>query len=302
MADSFGESMGRVVTHPLASGVAPDWASGWGEDEFGPFASLSRGGIRQRFRWLPPAEFQCGSPKDEEGRFSDEMLVTAKLTRGLWIGDTPCTNALWAAVMGTDPESSDMAEHPVTRVSWKDIQAFMHELNERPGVDAFRLPTDAEWEYACRGGTEGEHYGIDLGLVVGDVAWYLGNSGGQTHRVGLKLSNRFGLYDTLGNVDEWVADAATYDVDTGEVRGDFGGVDAWSRSGEERVIRGGSWGAPPQYVRAAYRDALLPGGRDDDLGFRLARGQGVQASTGGGARGAGRATEPEPGHLHGGQQ
>ena len=148
--------------HPLALGTGPGWADAWGEDrQFGPFVILELprpgGGapVRQRWRWVPPGSFVMGSPPDEPGRFKDEgpeHWVT--LTRGYWIADTPCTQAFWEAVMGENPSHFRDPLRPVEQVSWDDVQVFLGRLNERvPGLQA-TLPTEAQWEYACRAGSQ----------------------------------------------------------------------------------------------------------------------------------------------------
>ena len=140
--------------HPLADGLPEPWAAEWGEDRFGPFMSFAVGGVVQRMRWIPPGTFLMGSPEGEAGRYDDEgPQHEVELRHGLWLGETPCTQALWQAVMGGNPSSFVHEDRPVEQVSWDDCQSFLGRLDALvPGIEA-RLPTEAEWEYACRGGT-----------------------------------------------------------------------------------------------------------------------------------------------------
>ncbi|MEM7244513.1 MAG: formylglycine-generating enzyme family protein [Acidobacteriota bacterium] len=251
--------------HPLERGLPPAWASEWGEDEHGPFVAFEVEGVRQGLRWIPRGRFRMGSPEDEEERAPWEMPVhDVTLNEGLWLADTPCTQALWQAVMGENPSQfSGEPERPVEQVSWGDCQVFFERLEQHvPGLQA-RLPTEAEWERACRaGGNDARHGALD------DVAWYRQNSEGTTHQVGLKQPNAWGLHDMLGNVFEWCSD---WFVDGGlsEAVSDPTGPEM----GTNRTIRGGSSADAAGGCRAAYRFGAHPGDRWYDQGFRLSRGQ-----------------------------
>ncbi|MCB9545787.1 MAG: formylglycine-generating enzyme family protein [Myxococcales bacterium] len=242
--------------------MPPPWAEGYGYDAFGPLAEIYVGDVCQRFRWAPPGQFMMGSPNDEEGRWGSEVQHPVELTAGFWLADTPVTQALWAAVMDGNPARFKGPDRPVEQVSWDDAQAFIARLNtQQPGL-ALSLPTEAQWEHACRAGTDGPRYG-DLDAV----AWWEGNSGGQTQPVGQKQPNPWGLYDMLGNVWEWCADwlgahGTTLQVDP-----------AGPAGGSVRVYRGGSWSDSARSVRAACRHGNSPGRRHGLLGFRLSRGQ-----------------------------
>lgn len=290
--------MARVRSHPLERGEPPAWASLWGEDRFGVFAGFGVGRVEQRMRWIPPGTFWMGSPADEEGRDDDEERHEVTLTRGYWLADTPCTQALWQEVTGGNPSEFPSPERPVERVSWEDVQEFLAQLERRiPGLLP-RLPSEAEWESACRAATTRATYGGELEIVgvnhapgLDAIAWYAGNSGvdldlgkegrdssgwpekqyphrtAATRKVATKAPNPWGLYDMLGNVWEWCGDwYGPYG--TGSVI-DPAGPD----QGSVRVIRGGSWGSLARVVRAAYRDFVPPSDRWVALGFRLARGQ-----------------------------
>ncbi|MFO0759351.1 MAG: formylglycine-generating enzyme family protein [Byssovorax sp.] len=222
-------------------------------------------------RWIRAGRFLMGSPGNERGRFEHETQHEVVLTRGYWMADTPVTQALWEAVMGENPSEFKGAYHPVERVSWSDCQMFMARANEKVSELFVRLPTEAEWEYACRGGTTGATWAGELddvgnkASVLDPIAWYAGNSPRSTHPVAEKAANPYGLYDMLGNVWEWCEDwadryKATKDVDP-----------AGPENGSDRVSRGGSLTDEARYVRAAYRNARSPDFRNVDLGFRLAR-------------------------------
>lgn len=172
--------------------------------------------------------------------------------------------------MGTTPSHFKGDNLPVERVSWNDCQAFIQKLNRMAlGVGIFRLPTEAEWEYACRAGTTTQFYwGDDPNYSqIGDYAWYWDNSGIRTHEVGLKLPNAWGLYDMSGNVWEWCQDWWSSLYPSGDQVDPTG-----EESGSYRVLRGGDWGYySPWNCRSAYRGRYDPGSRGDDGGFRLAR-------------------------------
>jgi len=288
--------------HPLANGCPPDWASGWGQDRYGVFVEFTprlNRGVTQRLRWIPPGRFLMGSPENEPGRYDFEgpqHLVT--LTQGFWLFDTPCTQALWEAVMSDNPSHFKSSTRPVEQVSWDQVQDFLKQINARlPGLD-LALPSEAQWEYACRAGTETAIYSGELAILgennapaLDPIAWYGGNSGvdfdlpngydssgwpgkqysherAGTRPVGLKRANPWGLYDMLGNVWEWTQDHWHGDYRDAPTDGS-----AWERTeaGADRVIRGGSWFLLARHVRAASRSHFDPGNRDGHLGFRCAR-------------------------------
>jgi formylglycine-generating enzyme required for sulfatase activity len=258
----------RVWTHPLERGVPPAWASEWGEDELhGPFCAFEIDGVVQRLRWIPPGSFWMGAPEDEEERFDNEgprHLLT--IADGFWIFDTPCTQRLWLAVMGKNPsgfqekDPRKTGDHPVECVSWEDCQGFVPKLNARLKGLTFSLPSEAQWEYACRAGTETPRYRETLD----EIAWYSGNSGGKTHPVACKDANAWGLYDMLGNVWEWCADLWVNQI------GRRARPSASDSASALRVIRGGSWDDGALGVRAAYRDHYEPADRSSYLGLRCA--------------------------------
>ncbi len=251
--------------------VERDWAIAAGRDRFGLWADVDLGGVPYRMRWIPPGRFWMGSPESEEGRFGDEgPRHEVVLTQGYWLGQTPVTQAHWLAVKKVNPAEfkgtpgSLEMQRPVERVSWDECRDF---------ADPFglRLPTEAEWERACRAGTDGPNHAPDVPLS--EIGWYDKNSGGQTQPVGRLRPNRWGLYDTLGNVWEWCHDSWRDRYEAGtqydpryDVRGGL------------RVNRGGGWVSSAPWLRAACRYRGHPGGRRRNLGVRLARGPALQPS------------------------
>ncbi|MCU0875874.1 MAG: formylglycine-generating enzyme family protein [Pirellulaceae bacterium] len=289
----------------------PEWASAIGRDRFGLWCEIAveskRGGesVIQCLRWIPPGRFWMGSPEeetrglakndDERKRFKREHprhLVT--LTEGYWLFDTPCTQVLWEAVMEKNPSRFQSPTRPVEQVSWHDAQDFLRQLNGRIPDLNLALPSEAQWEYACRAGTETAIYKGVLDILgqcnapaLDPIAWYGGNSGVEfdltdgedssgwpekqyphtkagTRPVKLKQANPWGLYDMLGNVWEWCQDGMrSYDA---EAQTNPTG----SLAGADRVLRGGSWDCNARFVRAAYRGAFRPATRSVNFGFRCA--------------------------------
>lgn len=227
---------------------------------------------------LPAGRFKMGSPDGERGRDHDETLHEVVLNRAFLLGEAPVTQAEYAAIIGgTSCQFRDL-DAPVEQVSWYEAIGYCNALSRRLGLEeayvvrgqevnwkglsgpGFRLPTEAEWEYACRAGGMSARFG-----PLDSVAWYLENSGGRAHGVRRMKPNAWGLHDMLGNVWEWCWDRyGTYPR---------GGVSAPAGpdSGELRVARGGSWGMDSNCSRAASRSSWSPGYRNANLGFRVAR-------------------------------
>jgi formylglycine-generating enzyme len=255
-------------------GFPYSWVEDWGEDEAGLWAAFAVRGVRHALRWIPPGTFLMGSPEDEAQRWDQAPQHRVTLTQAYWLGETAVPQALWQAVMGANPSGFKGAERPVEQVSWDDCQSFMARLNElKPGL-ALRLPTEAEWEYACRAGTTTPfHFGNQ---ITPEMVNYDGNypyAGGEKGRyrhetVAVKAlpGNRWGLYQMHGNVWEWCSD---WYEEIPSMSEDPQGP----QTGARRVLRGGGWGGYGRFARAACRRADVPGSRVDYLGFRLARGQ-----------------------------
>ena len=246
------------------------------------------------FVWIPAGEFRMGSTSRHAD--SDEKPVTrVRISRGFYLGEYEVTQGQWESVMGSNPSrfKSCGKDCPVERVAWDDVQEFLRKLNTRSGGRRYRLPTEAEWEYAARGGTTTDTPAGDLRIsgrrnapLLDGIAWYAGNSGVRydggddcsdwkekqyrskrcgTHPVGRKAPNGWGLHDMLGNVWEWV----------GDWKGDYPGGTVTDpsgpRSGSDRVIRGGGWVYDARFCRSAFRYGGSPGVRSIYLGFRLLR-------------------------------
>jgi formylglycine-generating enzyme required for sulfatase activity len=249
--------------------------------------------------WIPAGTFTMGTPETESDRGSSETQHQVTLTQGFYMGKYQVTQERYQAVMGTNPSNftnavspeTSTANRPVEQVSWYDAVEFCNKLSEQEGLtpvytitgrtpatgypitaatvtpdwgkNGYRLPTEAQWEYACRAGTETAY---NTGATISDsTGWYTNNSGGRTHSVGEKPANVWGLYDMHGNVWEWCWDwYGTYD--SGVQNDPTGAV-----SGNSRVLRGGSWNDNGQYLRSAFRGDDYPSIRAYDFGFRLVR-------------------------------
>ncbi|MFM8275331.1 MAG: SUMF1/EgtB/PvdO family nonheme iron enzyme, partial [Gemmata sp.] len=210
------------------------------------------GGVELALAFVPPGAFLMGS--DHPDADADEKVKHVTLTQGFFLGIHQVTQAQWKAVMGTEPSRFKGPDRPVERVSWDDCQEFLEELNEveKGQGYVYRLPTEAEWEYACRAGTTTEYWSGDDEAALKRVGWYGENSGNETHPVGRLAANPWGLYDVHGNVWEW--------------------TDSLYEEGASfRVNRGGSWFYTGEYCQAANRDTAPPSDRSGDLGLRLAR-------------------------------
>ncbi len=287
------------------SGAPPAWAARWGWDQYGAWVELEVAGedgelVTQRMRWIPPGRFWMGSPEDEPGRYDDEgPRQEALIAQGYWLFDTPCTQALWEAVLGEHESRFRDPQRPVERVTWEDAQRFVEALHERLLAlddDGGRivLPSEAQWEYACRAGTATALYTGPIEIrgdvatsmdapALDPIAWYGGNSGvdydldeyedsstgwwggrqkqyphtrAGTRKVRQKMPNPWGLYDMLGNVYEWVQDH-WHDSYEGAPTDGTAWVDAKADAVAGRAVRGRGG----------------PDDRYDDLGFRPARAQ-----------------------------
>ena len=220
------------------------------------------GNLVMPFAFCPAGSFTMGSPSVEVGRSSDENQVSVILSKAFWMAKTELTQAQWRAVMGSDPSHLKGNDLPVENVSWDDAQEFIKKVNDSgviPEGWKVALPTEAQWEYACRAGETGAY----SGGTIDQVAWYDDNSGSKTHAVGTKKSNAWGLHDMHGNVWEWCADSYGDEL--------VGGSDpSGPSSGVTRVDRGGSWNRDAAGCRAAFRVRGTPDYRFSHLGFRPA--------------------------------
>ena len=247
------------------------------------------------FVLIEPGTFQMGSLAGEPGRDDDEVGHSVRLSQAFYLGKYEVTQGQWRAVLGNNPSHFQAcgSSCPVESVSWEDAQRFIEALNRQAGTGRYRLPTEAEWEYAARAGTQTALYTGELTIrgkkdapALDSITWYGGNSGVSyaggydcsewaekqyaaswcgPHPIGQKQPNAFGLYDMLGNVWEWVADWYG-EYPSGLVTDPRG-----PSTGAFRVGRGGSWRNAARYCRVANRVYGTPGFRRPNLGFRLAR-------------------------------
>ncbi len=216
---------------------------------------------------IPAGSFDMGSSKDDEPLEQPVHHVT--ISKAFSMGKTEVTQGQWRAIMGNNPSNfSNCGDNcPVEEVRWGDVQEFIEKLKAKTGKE-YRLPSEAEWEYACRAGEQQEYCGSDN---IDSVAWYgadshpVGNSGSSTHPVATKQANAWGLYDMSGNVSEWVEDAYHNNYYGAPTDGSARGY------GDGRVIRGGSWGDDPNNVRASSRAKNDQESRNGDIGFRVVR-------------------------------
>jgi len=228
---------------------------------------LGQGVVLEMVR-IEPGEFDMGSPVMEEMRGDDEHMHRVRITKPFYIAKYETSQALWMRVMGEIRGEFKNMRNPAEGLSWQDCQQFIERLNKMVPGGGFRLPTEAEWEYACRAGTTTRYsFGDDEGQL-GRYGWYSANSGHKTHEVGTKESNPWGLYDMHGNVWEWCQD--WYDKYQFPARGVLEGP-VGPASGKYRVLRGGCWYVGGHYCRSARRYWCPPDNRNDNDGIRLAR-------------------------------
>ena len=231
-------------------------------------------GVDFGFRYILPGRFMMGSPRDEPECDSNEQLHEVVLTRGFWLAEATCTQALWMAVMGDSPSHFKGEQRPVERVSWDDVIFFIEKLNQIHPEFALRLPSEAEWEYACRAGKQtpfcfGNNMTPDQVNYDGGNPYADGRKGTyrqETMAAKALPANDWGLYQMHGNVREWCADWYGQ-YPNGSVTDPMG-----ERGGQFRVLRGGSWIDDGGLVRSAYRFNQVPVYRNGNIGFRLARG------------------------------
>ncbi|MBR1928763.1 MAG: formylglycine-generating enzyme family protein [Paludibacteraceae bacterium] len=227
------------------------------------------GGVSFKMQMVEGGSFTMGCTSEQGGDcFSLESPSHQVTLSDYFIGQTEVTQGLWRAVMGSNPSYFKKGDnYPVERVSWNDCQDFIRRLNNmlssELGGKRFSLPTEAQWEYAARGGKKSGHYKYAGSNNIGSVAWYTDNSGSRTHPVGKKSANELGLYDMTGNVWEWCQDWV------GIYTGGSQTNPIGAASGSDRVFRGGSWFSRARSCRVSSRYDFSPGNRDSDLGLRL---------------------------------
>ena len=208
--------------------------------------------------------FTMGATAEQTGAESDESPTHSVTLSDYYIGETEVTQELWQAVMGSNPSYfTGNMQRPVESVTWNACQTFITKLNELTG-ESFALPTEAQWEYAARGGKSTKGYLYSGSNYLGDVAWYVGNSSNTTHPVKSKSPNELGLYDMSGNVREWCADWYGSYSSTSQTN------PVGPSTGSHRVLRGGGWQNLATSCRIAYREYITPGSVINYNGLRLA--------------------------------
>ena len=249
------------------------WASGWGEDEFGLWMAFTYKGARQQFRWCEPGTFLMGSPENEPERFNSETQHEVTLSKGFWMADTVVTQKLWKAVMGKNPSLFKGENRPVEYISWDDVQSFIQRMNDMRPELRLCLPTEVQWEYACRAGSTtpfcwGEQINSKLVNFKGTEPYNNGKESEyrqETIDVESFYQNDWGLWQMHGNVREWCQDwYGTYPSSSV--------VDPSGSEPGSRVLRGGSWLVDGGRCRSAFRFNYPPNFSDDSFGFRLSRG------------------------------
>ncbi len=268
------------------NGIKPDFVSAYGTDQYGAWFEFevprrdTQGVVTQRMRWIRPGTFMMGSPEDEPERFDDEVLHEVTLTRGFWLADTACTQSMWETVMEENRSRFKGAERPVECVSYDDVVAFCMSLSNRiPGLTP-QLPTEAQWEYACRAGTQspfsfGATISTDRANFDGNYPYDNAPKGlyrEQTVTVKDLPCNAWGLYQMHGNVREWCSDWYADEMLGSQID------PAGPKMGSVRVLRGGGWFGNARNVRSACRYWFDPGYRYGSLGFRLLSSAGAEPS------------------------
>ncbi len=276
---SLSEKPGRVEKKAEHQEPAKDVSQEIREPQAGATKTVDLGGgVEVEFVWIPPGEYMRGSglsPQEAERRYGGQTSWyerehphhRVRITEGFWMGRTPVTQAQYERITGENPSHFEGDNRPVEGVSWNDAVEFAEKLSERED-GRFRLPTEAEWEYAARAGSETEFYFGDDADRLGDYAWYSGNSNRQTRPVGLKKPNAWGLYDMHGNVWEWCLD--WYEDYTNVKKPRIDPVGFFPAGGiYNRRVRGGSWRSSAAYLRTAYRGYSPPTYSSSRPGFRV---------------------------------
>jgi formylglycine-generating enzyme required for sulfatase activity len=251
------------------SGVKPQWVSDYGTDQFGAWCEFQvprhdgKGNVTQRMRWIKPGEFMMGSPKGEGGRENESPQHPVTLPQGYWLADSQVTQELWTSIAGKNPSRFRGDTNPVEQISWRECQKWLPNVLEKVPTLQLALPTEAQWEYACRAGSTSAYCFGDDPKELPKYGWFDENSDRKTHPVKQLQPNGWGLYDMHGNVWEWCSDR--YGDYAAPAQSDPPGP----TKGTTRVIRGGGWYSPARFLRSACRDGDAPGFRGSDLGFRL---------------------------------
>ena len=247
--------------------------------------------IGMRFMPIYSGSFIMGSPETEIGHKWNEKQHKVIISKSFYMQETEVTQGQWKRLVGFNPSTSKILKknHPVDTVSWDQCIEFIRVLNDYEKTDKYRLPTEAEWEYACRAGSKTAFSSgeitqlscINIDPALDKTAWYCANSGEQNppgkfqaHPVKTKMPNTWGLYDMHGNVQEWVQDSCIWKHwtgKTGPVTKTYKNniVDPLSKKGKHKIIRGGGWHQKPVFLRSAQRSFYKPVAKRNSLGFRI---------------------------------
>ena len=218
--------------------------------------------VGMKLAYIPPGNFTMGSPDAEPGRIANETKRQVTFAKGFRIGVTEVTQKEWRLIMGTNSSYFKGDDLPIERITWREADEYCRRLSEKE-KKRYRLPTEAEWEYACRAGTSTAYYTGGNEAALAEAGWYLGNSGNQSHPVGRKKPNRWGLHDMHGNVSEWCANRPGGDTPSSKTT---------QLDREEKMLRdlrGGSWGLNASDCRSASRLRNAGTYRYFDLGLRV---------------------------------
>jgi len=227
---------------------------------------IIKNSIGMEFVWIPAGSFMMGADQNFEDAFEDELpRHKVTISRPFYIGEYEVTQEQWVAIMGNNPSRFKDRKRPVEQVSWDEAMEFIQKLNKKEMTDGYRLPTEAEWEYVARAGSDTVYcYGDDAD-DLNQYAWFKGNSGGKTHPVAKLKKNAWGVYDMHGNVWEWCQDRYGDGYYANSLLKDPKGP----ATGSLRIGRGGSWESDTKHCRSAVRYHDSPADRDPDVGFRL---------------------------------
>jgi formylglycine-generating enzyme required for sulfatase activity len=252
------------------SGIKPTWVSDYGSDTYGLWCEFQVprydgfGHVTQRMRWIKPGEFMMGSREGEKGRKNESPQHQVTLSQGYWLADTQVTQELWFCIFGENPSRFPGDTNPVEQISWRKCKQWLRGISWTVPTLQLALPTEAQWEYACRAGSMGAYCFGDYPKKLATYGWFREKSKKKTHPVKQLQPNSWGLYDMHGNVWEWCQDwDTTYSA---SAQSDPTGPPI----GAYRVVRGGSWLDPARDLRSACRDWYDSKARLYDLGFRIA--------------------------------